>query len=185
MPQSIIKSGEEKMEKAIEALKKELSGIRTSRANPAVLNGINVSYYGSLTPINHLAAITVPEPQLLVITPYDKSILKDIEKAIQLADLNLVPQNDGSVIRINFPALTMEKRKEFTKSVKTINENSKIAVRNIRRDMVDAMKKLEKNSEISEDELKRQTENIQKITDKYIEKVDTVAKEKEKAIMEL
>lgn len=185
MPKSIIKAGEERMQKAIEAYKKDLSSVRTSRANPTILNGVSVSYYGTMTPLSQMAAISVPEPQLLVIKPYDKSILKDIEKAIQLADLNLVPQNDGTVVRITFPALTEQKRKELAKSVKTLAENAKIAIRNIRRDMNDQMKKLEKDGLISEDELKRENDNIQKSTDKFVEMVDQVAKEKEKSIMEI
>lgn len=185
MPQSIINMGEQKMEKTIEALKKEFALIRTSRANPTVLNGVNVSYYGSPTPLNQIASISVPEAQLLLIKPFDKNILKDIEKAIQLADLNLVPQNDGTVIRIVFPALTEQRRKELAKEVKGKGENNKIGIRNIRRDVIEQLKKLEKDSAISEDELKKYTDDVQKITDKYIEKIDALVKEKEKTIMEI
>lgn len=185
MPQQIIKNGEERMEKAIQAFSNELSLIRTGRANPAILNNVQVTYYGMPTPLNQIATISVPEATQLVIKPFDKSILKDIEKAIQLADLNLVPINDGTVIRINFPPLTQERRKELAKEVKTLSENSKIAIRNIRRDMLEQMKKLEKDGLISEDELKRHTDNIQKITDKYIEEVDKIAKIKENQIMEI
>jgi ribosome recycling factor len=185
MPQSIINMGEQKMEKTIEALKKEFALIRTSRANPTVLNGVNVSYYGSPTPLNQIASISVPEAQLLLIKPFDKNILKDIEKAIQLADLNLVPQNDGTVIRIVFPALTEQRRKELAKEVKSKGENNKIGIRNIRRDVIEQLKKLEKDSAISEDELKKYTDDVQKITDKYIEKIDALVKEKEKTIMEI
>lgn len=185
MPQSIINMGEQKMEKTIEALKKEFALIRTSRANPTVLNGVNVSYYGSPTPLNQIASISVPEAQLLVVKPFDKNILKDIEKAIQLADLNLVPQNDGTVIRIVFPALTEARRKELAKEVKGKGENNKVGIRNIRRDVIDQLKKLEKDTVISEDELKKYTDDVQKITDKYIEKIDALVKEKEKMIMEI
>lgn len=185
MPQSIINMGEQKMEKTIDALQKEFALVRTGRANPTVLNGVNVSYYGSLTPINQIASITVPEAQQLVIKPFDKNSLKDIEKAIQLADLNLVPQNDGTVIRISFPALTETKRKDLAKSVKALGENNKIGIRNIRRDLIDQLKKLEKDSIISEDELKRNSDEVQKNTDKYIEKIDNLVKEKEKMIMEI
>ena len=185
MPKSIINLGEDRMNKAIDAYSKELGQIRTGRANPAILNGVQVTYYGTPTPLNQMASISVPEATQLVIKPYDKSILKDIEKAIQLADLNLVPLNDGTVVRINFPPLTEQRRKEFVKELKVIAENAKVSVRNIRRDMVDQMKKLEKDGHISEDDLKRENENIQKITDKFTEEVDKIFKDKEKQIMEI
>lgn len=185
MPESIIKSGEEKMIKAIDALKRELSLIRTSRANPTVLNGINVSYYGVDTPINQIAAISVPEAQLLVIKPYDKSVLKDLEKAIQTSNLNLNPQSDGTLIRITFPALTETRRKELVKEVKGTQESSKVAVRNIRREMMEELKELEKESLISEDDLKRYNEKVQKVTDKYTQVCEDVCKEKEASIMEI
>jgi ribosome recycling factor len=185
MPQSILNAGEDKMNKTIAALKKELSLVRTGRANPAVLNGVQVSYYGVPSPLNQIAAVSVPEAQMLVIKPFDRSILKDIEKAIQLADLNLVPINDGTVIRINFPPLNEQRRKELVKEVKNLSENAKVSIRNIRREMVEQMKKLEKDSQISEDQLKRETEKIQKMTDKFIESVDQVAKEKEAMILEI
>ncbi|HNZ50292.1 MAG TPA: ribosome recycling factor, partial [Bacilli bacterium] len=169
MPQSIFNNGEERMEKALVALKKDLSLVRTGRANPGVLNAVMVSYYGVPSPLSQIAAISVPEAQLLVIKPYDRSSLKDIEKAIQLADLNLVPMNDGTVIRINFPALTEQRRKELVKDIKNMAEGTKVAIRNIRRDMVEQMKKLEKDSVISEDELKRHNDQIQKITDRFVE----------------
>lgn len=185
MPQTIINAGELKMDKTIEALKKDFALLRTSRANPTVLNNINVSYYGSLTPLNQIAQISVPEPQILMIKPFDKSTLKEIEKAIQLADLNLVPQNDGTVVRIVFPALTEAKRKELVKEVKAKSEANKIGIRNIRRDIIEQLKKLEKDSVISEDELKKKSDDVQKVTDKFIEKIDALAKEKEKSIMEI
>lgn len=185
MPQSILNSGEEKMNKAISALKKELSLIRTGRANPAILNNVQVTYYGVPSPLNQIASVSVPEAQTIVIKPYDKSILKDIEKAIQLADLNLVPINDGNVVRLNFPALTEQRRKDLVKEVKTLAEGAKVAIRNIRRDMVDHMKKLEKDAVITEDDLKRENDKIQKMTDRFIENVDQVIKEKENQIMEI
>ncbi len=185
MLQDILNTGEERMDKAIAAFNRELALIRTGRANPAVLNNVEVAYYGVSTPLNQIASISVQEATQLVIKPFDKTILKDIEKAIQLADLNLVPLNDGVVIRINFPALTEQRRKEFAKDVKGLSENAKISVRNIRRDLVDQLKKLEKESEISEDELKRETDNVQKLTDKYTEEIDKLYKEKEKQIMEI
>ena len=152
MAETIILMGEERMEKTIESLKKDLSIIRTGRANPAILNNVTVDYYGVPTPINQMSSISVPEAQQLVIKPYDKSTLKNIEKAIQTADLNLTPLNDGVVIRINFPALTEARRKELAKEVKNTGENAKVAIRNIRRDVNEQLKKIEKNKEISEDD---------------------------------
>lgn len=185
MPETVMLLGEERMEKTLNSLRKDLSLIRTGRANPAVLNNVTVSYYGVDTPLNQIASISVPEAQLLVIKPFDKSILKDIEKAIQLADLNLVPQNDGVVIRINFPALTEQRRKEFAKEVKSLAESAKVAIRNIRRDMNDQLKKMEKDGEITEDQLKRSNDDVQKSVDKTIAIVDEIAKDKEKQIMEI
>ena len=185
MPEPILLTSEEKMGKTIEVLKNELSLIRTGRANPAVLNGVNVSYYGVDTPLNQISSISVPEAQTLMIKPYDKGILKKKKKAIQLADLNLTPQNDGTVIRINFPPLTEARRKEFVKDVKVLGENAKVAIRNIRREANDQLKKLEKEGLITEDELKQFNEKVQKLTDKEIEKVDLALKEKEKQIMEI
>jgi ribosome recycling factor len=135
--------------------------------------------------LNQIASISVPEAQTIMIKPFDKSILKDVEKAIHLADLNLVPINDGNVIRINFPALTEQRRKELVKEVKSYAENAKVSIRNIRREMIDQVKKLEKDGEISEDQLKRETDKIQKLTDKFTENVDQIAKEKEVLIMEI
>lgn len=183
MPETIIKSGEQKMEKAVEALKKEFALVRTGRANPAILNGVSVPYYGVPTPLNQIATISVPEAQQLLIKPFDKNILKEIEKAIQLADLNLVPLNDGTVIRINFPPLTEQRRKELVKDVKALAENAKIAIRNIRRDINDGIKKLEKDGLISEDGLNRENEKTQKLTDKFIVLIDDLTKEKEDSIM--
>lgn len=185
MPEEIMLNAEEKMEKSIEALKRELGLVRTGRANPAVLNNVRVNYYGVLTPINQMSSISVPEAQQIVIKPYDKSQLKEIEKAIQLADLNLVPQNDGTVIRINFPALTEQRRKELVKQIKIMGENTKVAIRNARRDANDALKKLEKDHQISEDALKEYNDDMQKTTDKYVSSVDDLLKEKEKQIMEI
>ena len=185
MPQSIINLGQQRMDKAIEALKKELALIRTGRANPSVLNSIQVSYYGTPTPLNQIAAISVPEAQLLVIKPFDRSILEDIQKEIQKADLNLVPQSDGTVIRINFPALTEDRRKILVKDIKNIAEKSKVGIRNIRREVLDQLKKLEKDSLISEDELKKHNDVVQKLVDKQIEKVDVLVKEKETSILEI
>lgn len=183
MPETIILESSERMDKALEALKKELALVRTGRANPAVLNGINVEYYGVPTPINQIASISVPEAQQLLIKPYDKSSLKDIEKAIQLADLNLTPLNDGQIIRINFPALTEQRRKELAKDVKAYGETAKIAIRNIRRDANDHLKKLEKDKKIGEDDLKFYEQEVQETTDKHITLIDEIVKDKEQSIM--
>ena len=185
MPETIILLGEEKMEKTLESLKKEFTNIRTGRANPQILNGLTVDYYGVPTPINQMSSISVPEAQLLQIKPYDKGTLKDIEKAILASSLGLTPLNDGSVIRINFPALTEQRRRELAKQVKSTSENAKVAIRNIRRDVNEQLKKLEKDNQISEDELKGYNDDVQKMTDSWIEKIDQAAKEKEKLIMEI
>lgn len=183
MPKQIINQCEEKMLKTIEALKKDFATIRTGKANPSVLNGVTVEYYGSPMPINQIASVSAPEPQMIVIKPYDKSIIKAIEKAVLTADLGFNPQNDGDIVRIPVPSLTEQVRKELVKKSKKIAEDNKVAVRNIRRDAMDQLKKLEKDSLISEDELKRYSDSVQKLTDKYIETVDKVASEKEKDIM--
>lgn len=185
MPKEIINQCEQRMQKTIESLKKDFSSIRTGKANPAVLNGVSVEYYGSPMPINQIASVSAPEPQLIVIKPYDKSILKAIEKAVQTADLGFNPQNDGDLIRILVPSLTEQTRKDLVKQAKKIAEENKVAIRNIRRDAMDQLKKLEKDSVISEDELKRRSDEVQKVTDKYIENVDKVASEKEKDIMSI
>lgn len=184
MPQTIINNGQERMEKTLESLKKELQTVKTGRANPGVLNKVEVVYYGSPMPLNQIATISAPEAQILMIKPFDKNILRDIEKAIQLADLNLTPQNDGTVIRIVFPPLTEQTRKQLVKELKTNSENNKVAIRNIRRDIIGQLEKLEKESLITEDELKRKQEDVQKLTDKYIAKVDEAIKEKENQIMD-
>ncbi len=185
MPEEILLLTEEKMENALEALKRELSLIRSGRANPAILKPVKVNYYGVPTPIDQMSSISVPEAQLIQIKPYDKSQLKEIEKAIQLADLNLVPQNDGNVIRIVFPALTEQRRKELVKEVKKLVEQTKVECRNFRRDANDDLKKLEKDKQISEDDLKYYNDEVQKLTDKYTVKVDEAGRDKEKQIMEI
>ena len=184
MPQSIINSGQERMEKTIESLKKELQSVKTGRANPGILNKVEVVYYGSPMPLNQLATISVPEATTLMIKPFDKNILKDIEKAILVADLNLTPQSDGTVVRLIFPPLTEQTRKQLVKDLKVNSENNKVAIRNIRRDIIDQLRKFEKEGLLTEDELKRYEEQTQKATDKYIAKVDEVIKEKEAQIME-
>ena len=183
MPKQIIKQGEEKMIKTIDSLQKEFSTIRTGKANPSILNNVQVEYWGMMTPLIQVGTISVPDAQTIMIKPYDKSVLKNIEKAIITADLGFNPINDGDVVRIPVPPLTEEVRRNLTKDVKKIAENNKVAIRNIRRDVLDQLKKLEKDSLISEDELKRYSDEVQKLTDKFIANIDTLAKEKEQAIM--
>lgn len=185
MSKEVIKLSEEKMNKAIEALKRELVTLRAGRANPAILDKIQVEYYGALTPLNQLASITVPEARLLVIQPYDKTAINDIDRAIQKSDLGLSPSNDGTVIRIMIPPLTEERRRDLVKLVKKYAEEAKVAIRNIRRDTNDDLKKLQKDGELTEDELRRSTDEVQKLTDKEIVKIDEVATAKEKEIMEV
>lgn len=175
----------ERMEKAVAAYQRELATVRAGRANPSLLDKVTVEYYGAQTPLNQLASITVPEARMLVITPYDKTALGDIEKAVQKADLGVTPTNDGSIIRITIPPLTEERRKELAKLVKKYSEDAKVAVRNIRRDANDDLKKLEKNGEMTEDELRSSTEDVQKLTDEYVSKIDEITKDKEKEIMEV
>lgn len=174
-----------KMEKTISVLKSDLSAIRAGRANPHVLDKITVEYYGTPTPINQLATIQVPEARQIVIQPWDAKILNDIVKAIQTSDLGINPNSDGKVIRLIFPPLTEERRKELTKDVKKIGEQSKIAIRQIRRDAMENYKKQEKAKEITEDDLKTIEKDIQKLTDEYIEKVDDIVNAKIEEIMEI
>jgi ribosome recycling factor len=176
---------EQKMEKAIDHLGEELSVIRAGRANPAILNKVEVEYYGALTPINQVGSISVPEARQILITPWDKSVLGAIEKAIQKSEIGINPINDGNAIRLNFPELTEDRRRELVKDAKAIGESTKVAIRNIRRDAIDMAKSAQKNSEITEDELKAAEEKIQKLTDKYVESVDNNISAKEKEIMEV
>jgi ribosome recycling factor len=185
LAKQVLANTKDKMEKAVAALSRELASVRAGRASANLLDKISMDYYGAPTPVNQLASISVPEARLLVIQPYDKTVLGDIEKAILKSDLGLTPSNDGSVIRLSIPALTEERRKDLVKLVKKYAEEAKVAVRNIRRDGNDDLKKLEKNGDITEDELRSNTENVQKLTDDYIVKVDQVAKDKEKEIMEV
>ena len=185
MPQAILKSAEERMKKAIDVLKKELAALRAGRATPALLDRVTVDYYGTPTPVNQLATISAPEPRLLVIQPWDKSALGEIEKAIQKSDLGLTPMNDGNVIRIAIPPLTEERRAELAKVVKKHGEEAKVAIRNIRRDANDELKALEKDGQISEDELRRHQESVQKLTDKYTAEVEALVAAKEKEIFSL
>ena len=173
----------ERMEKSIGAYTEKLAEIRAGRANPAILNKIKIDYYGTPTPINQVAGISVPEARLIVIQPWDLSVLKEIEKAILASDIGLNPNNDGKVIRLAFPELNEERRKELVKEIKKIAEEAKVAVRAIRRDGIDEAKAKQKNSEITEDELKSAETEIQKITDKYVEEVDKILANKETEIM--
>lgn len=178
-----INTAKEKMEKCVAALENELASIRAGRANPAVLDKVLVDYYGVPTQINAMAAIAVAEARILVITPWDASTLKPIEKAILSSDIGITPTNDGKAIRIAFPQLTEERRKELAKQVKKMGEDSKVAVRNVRRDAMDKLKAMKKNSEITEDDLKGCEKDVQNLTDKYCDKVDQVCQAKEKEIM--
>ena len=183
MTKQVLDQAKERMTKSLAAFSRELASIRAGRASASLLDRITVDYYGAPTPVNQLAGVSVPEPRLLVITPYDKSILGEIEKAIMKSDIGITPTNDGNVIRLAIPALTEERRKELVKVVKKEAEEAKVAVRNVRRDANDDLKKLEKNGEITEDDLRGYSEDIQKLTDEFIAKVDETAKEKEKEIL--
>ena len=174
---------ESKMNKTVEVFKQNLSEVRAGRANPAILNKISVEYYGTPTPINQVAGISVPEARLIMIQPWDASILKDIEKAILASDIGINPNNDGKVIRLSFPELTEERRKELVKDIKKMAEESKVAVRAIRRDGIDKAKVMQKNSEITEDDLRGAEDTIQKLTDKKIEEIDKILADKEKEIL--
>lgn len=179
----MLLNGEEKMEKAINSLKKDFAQIRTGRANPLILDKVVVDYYGVPTQLRQMSQVTVQDGQTLIITPYDKSILKEIEKAMIKADLGITPNSDGIVIRLTFPALTQDRRKELSKDVKKLSEEAKVAIRNIRRDMTDELKKLEKTDNLSEDAIKDNQDEIQKLTDKYVKLMDTLSAEKEKEVL--
>lgn len=173
----------ERMEKSIGAFKEKLSEIRAGRANPAILNKVKIDYYGTVTPINQVAGVSVPEARLIVIQPWDVSVLKDIEKAILASDIGLNPNNDGKVIRLAFPELTEERRKELAKEIRKIAEEAKVAVRSIRRDGIDTAKTAQKNGEMTEDELSVAEAKIQKMTDANIAEIDQILEKKEKEIM--
>ena len=175
--------GEEKMEKAIAQLKREFASVRTGRANPAVLDKVLVEYYGVPTQLRQMSQVTVSEGTTLVITPFDKTIMKDIEKALIKAELGVAPNNDGTCIRLNFPPLTEERRRETAKDVKKFGEDAKVAIRNVRRDMVDDLKKIEKEENLPEDTAKGYQEDIQKLTDKFVGLIDNLVTEKEKEVM--
>ncbi len=175
---------EERMEKTISALKDSFNTIRTGRANAAIFDKVRVDYYGSKSPLNQVATIAIPEARSVIITPFDKSLISEIEKAIQVADLGLNPSNDGKVIRISIPALTADRRKELVKQAKTIAENSRTSIRNIRRDGNDDLKKQQKDGTLTEDGLKSETDKLQKLTDKYIDEINKIYDAKEKDILQ-
>ncbi|MEG6615735.1 ribosome recycling factor [Peptococcaceae bacterium 1198_IL3148] len=185
MISEIVKDAEERMKKSIEVTKSEFASLRAGRATPALLDKVQVDYYGTPTPINQMANISVPEARLLMIQPWDKSVIPQIEKAIMKSDLGINPTSDGTVIRLAIPQLTEERRMELVKVVKKKSEEGRVAVRNIRREANDDMKDMQKSGDISEDELKRGQELIQKLTDKYIKEIDELLAAKEKDIMQV
>lgn len=180
-----LKPYEHKMSKTIEVLGKELAAIRAGRANPGVLDKISVEYYGAPTPLNQVAAVSTPDPRTLAIQPWDGSILRQIEKAIQTSDLGINPQNDGKVIRLTFPPLTEERRKELIKQVSKIGEESKVAIRNVRREAIDKCKAAQKKSEMTEDELHQAEDKMQKTTDKFVKEIDGIVAKKSKELAEV
>jgi len=181
----VLKEIEDKMKKSVVALEKELSGLRAGRATPALLEKITVEYYGVPSPIHQVASISVPEPRSLVIQPWDKSMIKHIEKAIQKSDLGITPMSDGIVVRLTIPPLTQERRNELVKVARKKAEEGRVAVRNLRRDGNDMVKALEKSGDVSEDQAKKGQEDVQKLTDRYIKEVDEVISAKEAEIMEV
>jgi len=185
MTADLLDDAERRMQKAVEALKQYVGSIRTGRANSALIERITVDYYGAPTPINQVATVTVPEARLLVIQPWDRKMLTDIEKAIQKSDLGINPNNDGLVIRLNIPPMNEERRRDLVKVLHKKLDEHKVAVRNIRRDVQDKLRDREKKKEVSEDELKRSAERLQKLTDRFVDEMDKVGKKKEQEILEV
>lgn len=185
MTNAIMKDMDSKMEKAVQAFTRNLATVRAGRANPSILDNVYVDYYGASTPLNQLATVGAPEARLIVITPFDKTAIGDMEKAIQKADLGLSPSSDGNVIRINVPALTADRRKELVKVVGKFAEEARVQIRNVRRDANDQLKKAEKDGDITEDELRGKQDDVQKGTDKAIKDIDKIAKDKEAEILEV
>jgi ribosome recycling factor len=185
MDKELKKRAKEKMEKSLEVLKKDFASIRTGRASISLLDGISVDYYGTQTPLNQVATLSVPEPRLITIQPWDQSMIAVIEKAIMQSDLGLNPSNDGKIIRIAIPELTEERRKQLVKVVRKRAEEARVAVRNIRREINDELKKKEKEKEITEDDLKRSLDEVQELTDEFIKDIDRILKKKEEEIMEV
>ncbi len=181
----VLKKCETKMNKSVDILKGEFAAVRAGRANPAVLDKVLVDYYGTPTPINQMAAVSVSEARVLVIQPWDKSTLKSIEKAIQASDIGINPSNDGSVLRLAFPQLTEERRKDLVKEIKKMGEDSKVGIRNIRRDGMEKLKTLKKDNTITEDDQKNGEKKMQELTDKFIKNIDTLVSEKEKEVLSL
>lgn len=180
-----IKKADQKMQKALSVLNSNFNTIRAGRANPAVLDRITVEYYGTATPLNQMAAISVPDPRTLMISPWDRSTLKSIEKAIQTSDLGINPNNDGSVIRLIFPPMTSERRNELAKEIRKMTEEGKVSLRNIRRDVMDKIKAMKKNGDITEDDVKDGEKEVQKMTDKYVKEADAMGEKKIKEIQEI
>lgn len=185
MSKATLATAKEKMEKAEQNLQRELGQIRAGRANASLLDRINVEYYGAPTPVNQLASITIPEARILMITPFDKNSIGDIEKALQASDIGISPTNDGNVIRLVIPQLTEERRVELTKDVKKEAENAKVAVRNIRRDAIDDLKKQQKNGDLTEDELRNLEKDVQKLTDDSVKSIDQITADKEKELLDV
>ena len=183
--ETIKKNLEERSRKTISILKEDLNTVRAGRANPALLDKVMVDYYGSPTPLKNLSNISVPDPRTLMITPFDPKSISEIEKAINASDIGIAPQNDGKVIRLNFPPLTEERRKELVKTVKKYTEEAKVQIRNARRDAMDKYKAMKKDGEITEDDLKETEKDIQNLTDKYIKEIDNISAAKEKEILEV
>jgi ribosome recycling factor len=182
---SAMKDADHKMEQAVTHLKDDLAGIRTGRATPAVLSRVTVEYYGTQVPLNQLAGVTVPEPRLLQVQPFDKTAISSIEKAIQSSDLGITPNNDGNVIRLAFPPLTEERRRELVKQVHARAEDGRVAVRNVRRHAKDELEKLEHGGDISEDDLARAEKDLQKVTDRFVAEIDQIQGHKEQELMEV
>ncbi len=182
---TIFATAEDKMNKSLNNLSQEYAAIRAGRANPAVLDKVQVDYYGSPTPINQLAAVSVPDPRMLLITPWDKSVLKEIEKAIQISDIGINPQNDGATLRMQFPPMTEERRRELTKDIAKMGEDCKVAIRSIRRDAIDKIKDMKKRSEITEDDQKNAEKKMQDLTDRFTKEIEKMVDGKQKEIMEI
>lgn len=185
MIKDVLRDAEERMKKTVEAFRKELASMRAGRANPALLEKVMVPYYGVPTPVNQLATIAVPEPRLMIIQPWDKTQISNIEKAIMKSDLGVMPTSDGNVIRLTIPQLTQERRQEIVKTMRKKAEEERVAIRNHRRDAKEMIEELEESGEVSEDESRRTLEELQKLTDKYIKELDLVLEAKEKEIMEV
>ncbi len=180
-----MKNAEMRMDKAVMALKNDFAAIRAGRANPAILDKVTVEYYGVATPLAQVGTVSVPEPRTILIQPWDASILKEVEKAILKSDIGITPNNDGKSIRLNFPPLTEERRKELAKSISKRGEDAKVAVRGVRRDSIEDFKKQKKDGEITEDDLKELENDIQKLTDKFVKEIDSIVSAKDKEIMEV